>query len=118
MRGKKHIALFYQFVLLQENFASACNFLNVSNTITYLCPETKASKTISMLGGLTNLWNVTGMRWFALGVDYEMSGKDLSESVILSSKILKVLGGKPPSGFAYELFLDEKGEKISKSKGN
>ena len=58
------------------------------------------------------------MRWFALGVDYEMSGKDLSESVILSSKILKVLGGTPPSGFSYELFLDKNGEKISKSKGN
>ena len=95
--------------------------LNVNeNTITYLCPETKASKTISILGGACKLqWKCDwAMRWFALGVDYEMSGKDLSESVILSSKILKVLGGKPPSGFSYELFLDGKGEKISKSKGN
>ena len=58
------------------------------------------------------------MRWYALGVDYEMSGKDLSESVILSSKILNILGGVPPTGFSYELFLDGNGEKISKSKGN
>jgi lysyl-tRNA synthetase class 1 len=58
------------------------------------------------------------MRWYALGVDYEMAGKDLSESVILSSKILKVLGKIPPTGFSYELFLDSNGEKISKSRGN
>jgi lysyl-tRNA synthetase class 1 len=58
------------------------------------------------------------MRWLALGVDYEMAGKDLSESVILSSKILRILGASPPSGFSYELFLDNNGEKISKSKGN
>ncbi len=58
------------------------------------------------------------MRWFALDVDYEMSGKDLIDSVNLSSKICKILGGRPPEGFNYELFLDENGEKISKSKGN
>ncbi len=58
------------------------------------------------------------MRWAALGVDYEMSGKDLIDSVRTSSQICKVLGGRPPEGFTYELFLDEKGEKISKSKGN
>ncbi len=58
------------------------------------------------------------MRWYALGVDYEMSGKDLIDSVTLSSKICRILGGKPPAGFSYELFLDEKGEKISKSRGN
>lgn len=58
------------------------------------------------------------MRWFALGVDYEMAGKDLIDSVTLSSKICKILGGRPPEGFNYELFLDEKGEKISKTKGN
>ena len=56
------------------------------------------------------------MRWFALGVDYEMAGKDLSESVILSSKILRVLGGIPPTGFSYELFLDENGEKFQNQK--
>jgi lysyl-tRNA synthetase class 1 len=58
------------------------------------------------------------MRWLALGVDYEMSGKDLISSVELSSKILRALGGMPPDGFNYELFLDENGERISKSRGN
>jgi lysyl-tRNA synthetase class 1 len=58
------------------------------------------------------------MRWTALGVDYEMSGKDLIESVKVSSRICRILGGTPPDGFSYELFLDEHGHKISKSKGN
>ena len=58
------------------------------------------------------------LRWYALGVDYEMSGKDLIESVKLSSQICRVLGAAPPEGFHYELFLDDKGQKISKSKGN
>jgi lysyl-tRNA synthetase class 1 len=58
------------------------------------------------------------MRWTALGVDYEMSGKDLIDSVRLSSKICRILGATPPVGFTYELFLDENGEKISKSRGN
>ena len=64
-------------------------------------------------------WKVDwAMRWYTFDVDYEMYGKDLIESAILSSKICKTLGKKNPNGFAYELFLDEKGEKISKSKGN
>ncbi len=64
-------------------------------------------------------WKVDwAMRWFTFEVDFEMYGKDLIESAVLSSKICEVLGKKPPNGFAYELFLDEKGEKISKSKGN
>jgi lysyl-tRNA synthetase class 1 len=64
-------------------------------------------------------WKVDwAMRWYALDVDFEMYGKDLIESAILSIKIIKLLGKNNPSGFAYELFLDEKGEKISKSKGN
>ncbi len=64
-------------------------------------------------------WKVDwAMRWFTFNVDFEMYGKDLTESAILSNKICKTLGKKPPNGFAYELFLDEKGEKISKSKGN
>ncbi len=74
----------------------------------------------SILDGNCKLqWKVDwAMRWYALDVDFEMYGKDLIESAILSSKIIKVLGKTNPSGFAYELFLDEKGEKISKSKGN
>ena len=64
-------------------------------------------------------WKVDwAMRWFTFDVDFEMYGKDLTESAILSNKVCKVLGKRPPNGFAYELFLDEKGEKISKSKGN
>lgn len=58
------------------------------------------------------------MRWTALDVDYEMSGKDLIDSVNLSGKICRILQGNPPAGFSYELFLDENGEKISKSRGN
>ena len=58
------------------------------------------------------------MRWVALGIDYEMAGKDLIDSVKLSGEICRALGGQPPEGFNYELFLDEKGQKISKSKGN
>ncbi len=74
----------------------------------------------SILDGNCKLqWKVDwAMRWYALDVDFEMYGKDLIESAILSTKIVKLLGKKNPSGFAYELFLDEKGEKISKSKGN
>ncbi|MCM8731295.1 lysine--tRNA ligase [Hephaestia sp. GCM10023244] len=74
----------------------------------------------SALGGMSKLqWKVDwAMRWVALGVDYEMAGKDLIDSVTQSSKIARVLGGRPPEGFNYEMFLDEKGEKISKSKGN
>ena len=64
-------------------------------------------------------WKVDwAMRWYTFDVDYEMYGKDLIESAILSSKICQTLGKKQPNGFAYEMFLDEKGEKISKSKGN
>ena len=64
-------------------------------------------------------WKVDwAMRWYAFDIDYEMYGKDLIESAILSRKICQILGKKSPNGFAYEMFLDEKGEKISKSKGN
>jgi lysyl-tRNA synthetase, class I len=75
---------------------------------------------VSVLDGNCKLqWKVDwAMRWYALDVDFEMYGKDLIESAILSSKIIKLMGKNNPSGFAYELFLDEKGEKISKSKGN
>ena len=74
----------------------------------------------SILDGNCKLqWKVDwAMRWYALDVDFEMYGKDLIESAILSTKIIRLIGKTNPSGFAYELFLDEKGEKISKSKGN
>ncbi|MBT7944353.1 MAG: lysine--tRNA ligase, partial [Alphaproteobacteria bacterium] len=75
---------------------------------------------VPVTGGHCKLqWKVDwAMRWVALGVDYEMSGKDLIDSVNLSGKICRILGAKPPAGFTYELFLDENGEKISKSRGN
>ena len=74
----------------------------------------------SALSGMSKLqWKVDwAMRWYALGVDYEMYGKDLTDSGVQSGKIVQVLGGRKPEGLIYELFLDEKGEKISKSKGN
>ena len=74
----------------------------------------------SALGGQAKLqWKVDwAMRWYALGVDYEMYGKDLTDSGVQSGKIVEVLGGRKPEGLIYELFLDANGEKISKSKGN
>ena len=70
-------------------------------------------------GGAKLQWKVDwAMRWVALGVDYEMAGKDLIDSVTQSSRICRALDARPPEGFNYEMFLDEKGEKISKSKGN
>jgi lysyl-tRNA synthetase, class I len=70
-------------------------------------------------GGAKLQWKPDwGMRWSALGVDYEMCGKDLTDSVLLGGKIAQILGGRKPEGMIYELFLDENGEKISKSKGN
>jgi lysyl-tRNA synthetase, class I len=76
--------------------------------------------TQSVLGGKAKLqWKVDwAMRWVTLGIDYEMYGKDLIDSGIQSGKIAEILGGRKPEGFVYEMFLDEAGEKISKSKGN
>jgi len=91
-----------------------------AGTVTYADPETGHDITTPVTGGRVKCqWKADwALRWTALGVDYEMAGKDLIESVVLSSQICKALGGTPPEGFNYELFLDEKGEKISKSKGN
>src|ERR1700692_691888 len=91
-----------------------------AGTISYDDPETKERVTLPVTGGHCKLqWKPDwAMRWVALGVDYEMAGKDLIDSVKLSGKICSVLGGTPPEGFNYELFLDEHGQKISKSKGN
>ncbi len=70
-------------------------------------------------GGCKAQWKADwALRWYALGVDYEMSGKDLIDSVKLSGAICRVMGAEPPASFTYELFLDDKGQKISKSKGN
>jgi lysyl-tRNA synthetase, class I len=91
-----------------------------AGTITYEDPDTKEHVTTLVTGGRCKLqWKPDwAMRWFALGVDYEMAGKDLIDSVKLSGDICRALGGAPPEGFNYELFLDEQGQKISKSKGN
>src|SRR5271167_113032 len=91
-----------------------------AGTITYEDPDTKEHVTTLVTGGRCKLqWKPDwAMRWVALGVDYEMAGKDLIDSVKLSGEICRALGGLPPEGFNYELFLDENGQKISKSKGN
>jgi lysyl-tRNA synthetase, class I len=89
-------------------------------TITYEDPDSGRRVTTPVTGGRTKLqWKPDwAMRWVALGVDYEMAGKDLIDSVKLSGEICRTLGGTRPEGFNYELFLDENGQKISKSKGN
>ena len=99
-----------EVAILEKNIAS--------HEIVYESNGKKFSTPIT--GGNCKLqWKVDwAMRWHALEVDFEMYGKDLIPSAELSYEICKVLGHKPPSGFYYELFLDEKGEKISKSKGN
>ena len=91
-----------------------------SGTIIYRDPETGVRTETPVTGGRCKLqWKADwAMRWTALEVDYEMSGKDLIDSVRLSAKICRLLGSTPPDGFTYELFLDENGEKISKSRGN
>lgn len=75
---------------------------------------------VPVTGGAVKLqWKPDwAMRWTALGVDYEMAGKDLIDSVKVSSRVCRILGGEPPEGFNYELFLDQNGEKISKTRGN
>jgi lysyl-tRNA synthetase class 1 len=90
-----------------------------AGTVTYRDPAGRLVEQ-SVLNGQAKLqWRPDwAMRWAALGVDYEMHGKDLIDSAKLSAAICRILGGAPPAGFAYEMFLDEHGQKISKSKGN
>ena len=91
-----------------------------AGTVSWRDPETGEAFETNVRGGACKLqWKADwAMRWFALGVDYEMSGKDLIDSVRLSGRICRILGADPPVGFTYELFLDEHAQKISKSKGN
>ena len=91
-----------------------------AGTIAWRDPESGETFTTPVTGGHCKLqWKPDwAMRWYALGVDYEMAGKDLIDSVKVSGAIVRALGGKPPEGFNYELFLDAAGQKISKSKGN
>ena len=92
----------------------------VAGTVAWQDPETGERFVTPITGGACKLqWKADwAMRWHALGVDYEMSGKDLIDSVKLSGQVCRVLGSPPPVGFTYELFLDEHAQKISKSKGN
>src|SRR5690606_31026698 len=89
-------------------------------TIVWRDPDTgRRFETDVRRGGCKAQWKPDwALRWAMLGVDYEMSGKDHIDNVRTSAKICRILGGIPPEGFNYELFLDENGEKISKSKGN
>jgi lysyl-tRNA synthetase, class I len=91
-----------------------------AGTITYDDPDSGERITTLVTGGRCKLqWKPDwAMRWLALGVDYEMAGKDLIDSVRLSGRVCRAIGGAAPEGFNYELFLDENGQKISKSKGN
>src|SRR5277367_2604400 len=91
-----------------------------AGTIQWRDPATGEEFETPVTGGRCKLqWKPDwAMRWCALGVDYEMAGKDLIDSVKLSSQIARALGVEPPAGFNYELFLDDKGQKISKTKGN
>ncbi|CAH2604427.1 Lysine--tRNA ligase [Rhodovastum atsumiense] len=91
-----------------------------AGTIAWRDPDTEEWFETLVTGGAAKLqWKADwAMRWHALGVDYEMSGKDLIDSVKLSGRICRILGSEPPTGFTYELFLDEQAQKISKSKGN
>ena len=91
-----------------------------NHRIEYFNPVSSQIEYSSIFNGECKLqWKVDwAMRWYVLNIDYEMNGKDLIESFILSSKINRIIGGRPPNNFTYELFLDEKGEKISKSIGN
>ncbi|MBS27759.1 MAG: lysine--tRNA ligase [Alphaproteobacteria bacterium] len=91
-----------------------------AGTVVYRDPETDEAVETPVTGGHCKLqWKADwAMRWVALEVDYEMSGKDLIDSVNLSSKIARILGAQPPVGLTYELFLDEHGQKISKTIGN
>src|SRR5215210_403779 len=91
-----------------------------AGTVSYDDPDSNERITVPVTGGHCKLqWKPDwAMRWVALGVDYEMAGKDLIDSVKLSGEICRALDGTPPEGFNYELFLDDKGQKISKSKGN
>ncbi len=90
-----------------------------AGTITFI-DEDGSEITQPVTGGHAKLqWKPDwAMRWYALEVDYEMSGKDLIDSVAAASKITRALGKRPPETFTYELFLDDQGTKISKSKGN
>ncbi|RWC87463.1 MAG: lysine--tRNA ligase, partial [Mesorhizobium sp.] len=89
-----------------------------AGTITF--DDEGTETTLPVTGGRVKLqWKPDfGMRWAALGVDFEMFGKDHQTNAVVYDRICNILGGRAPEHFVYELFLDENGQKISKSKGN
>ncbi len=91
-----------------------------TGTIVFRDPDAGKVVEVPVTGGNVKCqWKADwALRWAALGVDYEMSGKDLIDSVRLSGRICRILGREPPKGFTFELFLDADGQKISKSRGN
>jgi lysyl-tRNA synthetase class 1 len=91
----------------------------LKGTITF-DDEDGAETTLPVTGGTVKMqWKPDfGMRWAALNVDFEMFGKDHQTNAPIYDRICEILGGRAPEHFVYELFLDDKGEKISKSKGN
>jgi lysyl-tRNA synthetase class 1 len=90
-----------------------------NGTIVYKHVDGALVETLVTGGRVKLQWKADwAMRWHVLGVDYEMSGKDLIPSYQLASRICRIMGSEPPMNLSYELFLDEKGQKISKSKGN
>ena len=97
-----------------------CEINKSNKSIIFEDPESEKKVEVGITGGTCKLqWKVDwAMRWKALGVDYEMCGKDLIDSVKASSKICRIINATPPENLIYELFLDENGQKISKSKGN
>lgn len=90
-----------------------------SGTVTF-DDEGGAETTLPVTGGAVKLqWKPDfGMRWAALDVDFEMFGKDHQTNAVIYDRICEILGGTAPQHYVYELFLDEIGQKISKSKGN
>ncbi len=92
---------------------------SAAGTVTF-DDETGREWTLPVTGGQVKLqWKPDfGARWAALGVDFEMYGKEHATNEKIYDAICRTLGVRPPEHFSYELFLDDKGQKISKSSGN
>ena len=115
--GPERRATYSPFLPVSPDHAARCCRCRWSSatpskgTVVYVDPDTGKKVETPVTGGRVKCqWKADwALRWTALGVDYEMAGKDLIDSVTLSSKICRALGGTPPEGFNYELFLDESG---------
>ncbi|NBX52607.1 MAG: lysine--tRNA ligase [Proteobacteria bacterium] len=88
-------------------------------TVIYVAPNGQEKEVSVTKGGCKLQWKIDfGARWYSLGVDYEIYGKDHQPNERIYRKVCEILGGEPPVNFTYEMFLSDTGEKISKSKGN